>query len=132
MKQLKKIALAAMSTLMLVPAVTFAQTTQGNPFLRAQTDIKDIGTTAGISSSKSPDQIIGTIINYLLGFLGIVLLLYFLYAGFLWMTAGGEKGPVEKAQGIIKNCIIGLIIIVSAYALSNFVLTALVNVTQGP
>ncbi len=62
--------------------------------------------------------------------MGILLLVYLVYAGFLWMTATDSKGP-DKAKEMIKNAIIGLIIIVSSFAISNFVLQALPGITGG-
>jgi hypothetical protein len=65
-----------------------------------------------------------------LGFLGIVLLFYFLYGGFKWMTAGGNEEGVEEAKTMIKNAVIGLVIVMASYALSSFVLSNLVAVTS--
>lgn len=116
----------------LVPATTLALTTsQGvNPFGTATNQITDVGNAAGINSgSTNVYQIAGNLINVVLGFLGIILLGYFLYAGFLWMTSGGSDDKAEEARTMIKNAVIGLIIIVSAFAISNFVLGSLVNVT---
>jgi hypothetical protein len=90
--------------------------------------VGEIGSTAQLSQAGLP-VIVGNIINVLLGFLGIVLLGYLLYAGFLWMTAGGEEENVTKAKSMIKNSIIGLVIIVAAFAISSFVLQALVTAT---
>jgi len=73
--------------------------------------------------------IIGNIINIVLGFLGIVLLVYLIWGGFLWMTSGGSEEGATKAKEMIKNAIIGLIIIVASYALSTFVLSSLVTAT---
>lgn len=111
-----------------LPKVAFAQT---NPFEEAQKKAGEIGQGAGLGEPKSLTLIIGQIINVALGFLGIVLLVYLLYAGFLWMTAGGSSDQVKTAQGMIKNAIIGLIIIVAAFAISTFVLGSLVNATTG-
>lgn len=60
--------------------------------------------------------------------MGVLLLVYLIFAGFLWMTSSGDEG-VKKAKSMIQNAIIGLIIIVSAFAISNFVLGSLVKVT---
>jgi len=65
--------------------------------------------------------IIANFIKMILGFLGIILVIIILYAGFLWMTAGGESGQVDKAKDWIKNAIIGLVIIVLAYTIATFV-----------
>lgn len=113
-----------------LPKIVLAQSGQ-NPFEKAGADVKAIGGFAGVSNVEDPRQIIGNVINIALGFLGIVLLAYLLYAGFLWMTAGGSSEKVDQAKGMIKNAIIGLVIIVAAFAISNFVLTSLVGVAQG-
>lgn len=76
-------------------------------------------------------KIIGALIQSVIGFLGAVLLVYLLYAGFLWMTAGGDEKKVSQAKDIIKNAVIGLVIIAAAYAISNFVIQSLGNVTSG-
>jgi cytochrome bd-type quinol oxidase subunit 2 len=77
------------------------------------------------NTETSLDQIIGTVIQSFLSLLGVIFLILIIYAGITWMTAGGDEPKVEKAQKILKNAIIGLIIIVSAYAISYFVINAL-------
>lgn len=77
------------------------------------------------NTETSLNQIISTIIQSFLGLLGVIFLLLIVYGGVIWMTAQGEEGKVEKAQKIIRNAIIGLIIVVSAYAISFFIINAL-------
>lgn len=74
---------------------------------------------------------IGRIIRTILGLLGIIFLVLMVYAGFLWMTARGESEPVDKAKDIIKQSIIGMIIIFLAYALTGFIINAVVQATTG-
>ncbi len=105
-----------------------------NPFQTAGTKVQSVGTAAGITTGTDENALlnmIGNIINVILGFLGVLLLFYILWAGFLWMTAGGEKAKVEQATAMIRNAIIGLIIIVAAFAISTFVLSKLVQATTG-
>lgn len=105
-----------------------------NPFApggSVQTNVGQVGTQAGIGAATPLPVIIGNIINVVLGFLGIVLLFYLLYGGFLWMTSGGDAKGVDAAKTMIRNAIIGLVIIVSSYAISNFVLSQLLVVTGG-
>lgn len=64
--------------------------------------------------------IIGNIINVVIGFVGLLLLVYFLYAGFLYLTAQDNKDNITKAKGIMKNAIIGLLIVVISYAFVTF------------
>jgi hypothetical protein len=100
-----------------------------SPFQRGLGDVTNIGRAAGVGTTRTLPEIIGSIINVVLGFLGILLLVYLLYAGFLWMTAGGSEEKVDTAKTMIKNAIIGLIIIVAAFAISSFVLNSLTQVT---
>ena len=44
------------------------------------------------------------------------------YGGYLWMTARGNEEEVTKAKNLIKAAIIGLIIVLAAYAISIFVI----------
>lgn len=129
MKHINTLWRTALTTaLVALPSVASAQ---GNPFQKAQDLAADVGDKAGLGQPKPLTQIIGQIINIALGFLGIVLLVYLLYAGFLWMTAGGDTKKVDTARTMISQAIIGLIIIVAAFAISTFVLGSLVNATSG-
>jgi hypothetical protein len=65
-----------------------------------------------------------------LSFLGVIFLLLLIYGGYLWMTDQGNEEQVAKAKKIIQTAIIGLIIVVSSYALSWFILNVLVKNTK--
>lgn len=82
-------------------------------------NLQNVGGSAGYAEadSTSVSSIAGTIVATVLGLLGIIFVVLIIYAGILWMTAGGDEGKVEKAQTILKNAIIGLIVTVSAYAI---------------
>lgn len=71
------------------------------------------------------------IINVSLGLLGIVCLVLIIYAGWKWMTAGGNDDQAGEAKKIIYAAMIGALIIMSAYAISNFVLKNLFKQTTG-
>jgi cytochrome bd-type quinol oxidase subunit 2 len=68
---------------------------------------------------------IATVIQTILGFTGIVFVCYTIYAGFLYLTAEGDETKTKKALGIIKTAIIGVIIIVAAYAITYFVFNSM-------
>lgn len=130
MKQLSyKISGIVATALAAFPTIALAQAK--NPFDEAAKLAGNVGTDAGLGQPKPLTQIIGQILNIALGFLGILLLAYLLYAGFLWMTSGGDSKKADQATTMIKNAIIGLIIIVAAFAISTFVLGSLVNATTG-
>ena len=75
----------------------------------------------------SPDSLftgIGSIVNSVLGLVGIVFFILLIYGGYLWMTAQGEESQVEKSKNIIKSAIIGLVVTMSAFAISVFVMSS--------
>lgn len=117
-----------MTSLLVMPAMASAQLTPGSTGLESAA--KGSGLAGGCSSAGCLADVIGRTINIVLGFLGIVLLCLFLYAGFLWMTAGGDEGKVKTAKQLLVNAVIGYFIIGAAYALTNFVLTSLATVTN--
>ena len=70
-------------------------------------------------------KVISNIIKWVLGFMGLVLTLMIIYGGFLWMSSGGDTEKISKARNTIINGIIGLVIVVLAYTIANFVIKAL-------
>lgn len=74
---------------------------------------------------------ISKIINVALGLLGIVAVVIMLIGGFEWMTAGGNEEKVTSAKQRIFMGILGLAIILSAYAIAKFVLEQLYMATTG-
>ncbi|MDD4994945.1 MAG: IPT/TIG domain-containing protein [Patescibacteria group bacterium] len=73
--------------------------------------------------------IVARIINIALGLLGIIALIFVLYGGFLWMTAGGDEEKVGNAKKVLTNAVIGLAIILTSFAISQFVLNSLLRAT---
>lgn len=74
---------------------------------------------------KDPREIVANIIQIMLGFLGTIAVVLVIYAGFLWMTAGGKPDNVQKAKSIMSAAITGLIIILISYGLTVFITQAL-------
>lgn len=73
--------------------------------------------------------IIANVIRVFLGVLGTIALVLFFYAGYLWMTSAGKEEQMAKAKDIMKNTSIGLLIILSAYAIVTFIIGLLIEVT---
>jgi len=71
------------------------------------------------------------VINVIMGFLGIVAVVIILWGGFQWMTAGGNEDQVGSAKKTIIAGVVGLAIVIAAWAIAAFVVQNLVNVTGG-
>lgn len=77
-------------------------------------------------TTKTLPELIGSIVSVALSLIGFVFLVLALYAGFKWMTAQGEAKDVTKAKDTLVNATIGIILIVAAYAITNFVFTDII------
>ncbi len=71
------------------------------------------------------------IISAVMGLLGTIVVVIMLYAGYEWMTAGGNDDKVGEAKKRMIYAVIGLAIILSAYAITRFVSTQLYQATTG-
>lgn len=80
---------------------------------------------------RDPRETVGSVIRIVLSVLGIIALAFILYAGFTWMTAGGNEERVTMAKKTLSAAVIGLVIILSAYAITNFVLKSLYQASTG-
>ena len=70
-------------------------------------------------SIDTPQKLIGKVINAILGVVGSLALLMFVYGGLTWMTSSGNSDKVKKGRDIIVWSAIGLAIIFSAYGLTR-------------
>lgn len=75
------------------------------------------------SGVSTPQDLIGRVINSVLGVVGSIALLMFVYGGLIWMTSSGNPEKVKKGRDIIVWSAIGLAVIFMAYALTRVVLT---------
>lgn len=86
-----------------------------------------VGDAANLTSQTTLPELIGNLIRTFIGLLGIIFLLLIVYAGYLWLTAQGDEKKIEHAKDMLKNAVIGLIIISAAYAIAAFVINAVAN-----
>lgn len=76
---------------------------------------------AGYGVAQDPRLIAANIVRTALEFLGILFIILTMYAGFLWMTAGGNDERVTKAKSLLFQAVIGLAIILTAYSITLMV-----------
>ena len=94
--------------------------------------------TGGLESFASETELptsnlqatVARILNAALGLLGLVAVVIILIGGFKWMTAMGNEENVKKARQLIIQGVIGLIIIVLAFSIAQFVLGAISSATN--
>lgn len=97
-----------------------------------ETGLNTTANVAGFNTAGGSQDLagrIGAIVGIILSFVGVIFLILMIYGGFLWMTAGGESDKIKKAQSLITNALIGLVIIAAAYAITSFVLTRVLETT---
>ena len=67
------------------------------------------------------------LVRSVIGFLGIIAVIVIIWGGFKWMTAGGDSGKVDAAKKLIIQGIVGLVIILLAFAIAEFVISTLIQ-----
>ncbi|PLX26654.1 hypothetical protein C0583_06485 [Candidatus Parcubacteria bacterium] len=75
--------------------------------------------------TENPNIIIGRIINAILGVVGSLALLMFIYGGLTWMLAAGNNERVQKGKDILIWATIGMVVIFSSYAVIKFIFEGL-------
>ncbi len=98
----------------------------------AQTDLglQDAAGNIGLAQGNLT-LMIARGIRAFFGLLGITAVCLIGYGGFVWMTAGGSDEKVDQAKKIMINGSIGLMVILSSFAIASFVINAIVNGTTG-
>ena len=113
------------SLLVVVPMLAAPHT------ILAQSDdpygVNDLGDAGVELGDADINDTIASIINIVLSFLGVLATLIILFGGFKWMTSQGNTEKVDEARKLIGAGIVGLVIILAAYAIAKFVLGSLEN-----
>jgi len=101
------------------------------PGLQSSTGFfKEAGNKAGFGSAGAqlePEVVIGRIIEGALVIIGTIFGILMVYAGYLWMQARGNEEYVKKAKGILEAAIIGIILVMAAYAITAFVVSRVIG-----
>ena len=80
--------------------------------------------------NTSPLKTATNLINTAMMFLGIIAVAIILLGGFKWMTAGGGEEKITEAKKLMSAGVIGIIIILSAWGIANFILGKAIEVTK--
>ncbi len=81
--------------------------------------------------SRPLEVVVGQIINAFLSLFGVLFLALMVYGGYLWMNARGNDQQVEKAKNLITAAVIGLVIALSGYIITRFIVSGILTATTG-
>ncbi|MDO8668004.1 MAG: hypothetical protein Q7K35_02795 [bacterium] len=113
---------------LILPILTLAGSSASDNLNKVGSGLTSDAPYAKADEYKLSD-IIGVVIQTFLGLLGVLFLVYMLYAGYNWMIAQGDEEKVTKAKDTIQRAVIGLIIVIAAYAMSFWVFDKLLTRT---
>lgn len=91
------------------------------PVVLAEYGLEETATAAQIPMTKTLTVLVGDIVGNALSLVSVVFFGLMLYAGLKWMLARGDSGEADTAKETIIAAIIGLVVILASYALTNFV-----------
>lgn len=125
---MKKIILAIFMTVMLAitPSVVFAS---GSGDICSQTGFSDpliCGTTGSGTKEEQLMGVVHNVLNAIYGIIGVIAVVMIVIAGVKYTTSQGDPGKVQSAKNTILYSIIGLVIAIMAFAITNFIINALV------
>lgn len=93
--------------------------------------LQKVGGFAGYDSAGTSEatllDLVGMTIGIGLGLLGVIFVILIIIAGYNWMMAAGDQEKITKAGSTIRNAIIGLLIVVAAYAIWTFISTIILS-----
>ncbi|MFA5754072.1 MAG: hypothetical protein WC905_01770 [Patescibacteria group bacterium] len=99
---------------------------QESSLFQSQTGLSEIGAQA--YGNKTPVDVrvtVGKIINLALTFIGAIFMVLIFAAGFQYMMAGGNEEKTGKALALLKNAIIGLLVVMLSWAITRFTIVVL-------
>lgn len=87
-------------------------------------EFKDAG--SGLNTGGTLIGYVANIIRWILGILGTVFFIIIVLQGYLYMVSSGDASKTAAATGAITNAVIGLLIIMGAFLITNFVTSGLI------
>ena len=120
LRGMKKFAVAGLLGVLLWPWAAHAQTSFS---------IESVGTQIGLGTADLKQAIIN-ILTLVLGFVPIVCLIMIMLGGFLWLTSAGNEERIDRAKKTISGAVVGLVLVMLAWAVVIFAAHTTANVTQ--
>jgi len=84
--------------------------------------IPDGGATISSDIDKRPlAEVVLSMVNYFIGFLGFLAVVMFVYAGVLWVLSGGSEEQIGKAKKIMIYAALGIIVVILSFSIVRFI-----------
>jgi len=94
-------------------------------FLNSQTVFAQYGLENAANIGGLPttniSEIVAKVVDVVLGFLGLIFVVLIIIGGFQWMTSAGSPEKVKSAKSLLTNATIGLLVILAAWGIAQFV-----------
>lgn len=123
---MKKVVLSVIAVAMTVLGLGGVATMSPAAYAAGSYGLDLIGSGSNIKTS-SLDTAITTVINAILGVVGLLAVVMIIIGGINFITSQGDTGKVTKARNTILYGVIGMVIAILAYAIVNFVITKAIN-----
>lgn len=98
-------------------------------FQNALGEASTVAAKSGIETKQELEDYIKGLTTIALSLIGIIFFILMVYGGYKWMIARGDAKSVESAKDTIIRGIIGLVVVILAYAISSFIITQLVEIS---
>jgi len=90
-------------------------------FLLADTAKVDPG-SVGVPSVKDPNSVINGVLTTVYTWAGIICVLVIIVAGIMYTTSAGDPSQTKRAKNAIIAAVVGVIMIISAFVITQFVI----------
>ncbi|HSD56461.1 MAG TPA: hypothetical protein VLA92_04920 [Candidatus Saccharimonadales bacterium] len=126
---MKRITLVALAAVTLLVGVVALHTAPALAASAKEEICSGIGAAAGGGGCNNPqgsptvNSVISTVINILSAFVGIIAVIMIIFAGFKYVTSGGDSGKISSAKNTLTYAIVGIVVAGVSQLIVRFVVT---------
>ena len=119
----KTIIIFSALVILLLPSFAFAEPLSATD---AQSQLSETVGKTGVTETNI-ETVGGKVLKAALALVGMVFFIIIFYGGFRWLLARGNEEDITKAKNTVIGAIIGLMIVLGAYAITNFVTSRMIT-----
>ena len=105
-----------------VGASTIMLLSSFSPVLAQKINLKDAAPSPSVANA-SIERLISVVISLLIVAASVIFFLWLVLGGIKWIMSGGDKTKTEEARSQITAALIGLVIVFSAWAIAQLIVT---------